>query len=189
MYAIRNKYADCNIILICYEHAFDVEFREKEYTLSKLRKEIFRDLETLTVDEYNFPDEKMQEFLFHYIEHFDPDTNSNIRITVTPSALTFGIPRYTVYSKDIYVNPTKQFGEGKFEIINLSRNLTSYERVIFYPKDRTYSEGTTADTKLMSEMRIEGQVPKIPKGEYLISIRSAIDDSSRLEEDLPFTIL
>lgn len=178
-----------NLILVCYEHIFEVEFREKEYTLSKLRKEIFQDLQTLTVDEYDFPDEKMKEFLFHYIEHHDPDTNSHVSITVTASALTGGIPRYSANIKDMYVNPTKQFAEGKFEIIDTSEKITEYDIIIFYPKDKSFSEGTQADTLLMSEIRIEGQVPNIPKGEYFISIRSAVDNSSRIEKDLPFTIL
>ena len=178
-----------NLILICYEHAFEVEFREKQYTLSKLRKEIFQDLQTLTVDEYNFPDEKMKEFLFHYIEHHDRDTNSHVGITESTSAFSPFVPRYSIHVNDVYVNPTKQFVDGKFEIINLDKKLTDYERVIFYSKDKSYSEGTVADTTLMSDIRIEGAIPNIPKGEYRISIRSAIDDSSRLEEDLMFTIL
>ena len=178
-----------NLILVCYEHAFDVEFREKNYTISKLRKEIFHDLQTLTVDEYDFPDEKMKEFLFHYIEHHDPDTNSHVSITVTPSALSAGIPRYTVHVEDVYVNPTKQFADGKFEIIDTAKKITEYERIVFYPKDKSYLDGIPADTSLMSVMRIEGQVPKLSKGDYCISIRSAIDDSSRIEKDLSFTVL
>ena len=178
-----------NLILVCYEHAFEVEFREKDYTIQKLRKEIFQDLQTLTVDKYNFPNEKMKEFLFHYIEHHDPDTNSHVSIRVTASALTFGAPRYSANVKDVYVNPTKQFTEGKFEIIDMARKITEYDRITFYPTDKSYSEGTPADTTLMSEIRIEGQVPDIPKGDYLISIRSAIDNSSRIEEDLSFTIM
>ena len=178
-----------NLILICYEHAFDVEWREKKYTLTKLRKEIFHDLQTLTKDEYDFPNEQMQQFLFHYIEHHDPDTNSHVNIRVTPSALTFGVPRYSVNVDDVYVNPTKQFVGGKFEIIDTAKKLNEYDRVVFYPKNKSYHEGVSADVALMSEVRMEGNIPEIPKGEYFISIRSAIDDSSRIEDDLSFTIM
>jgi len=39
-------------------------------------------------------------------------------------------------------------------------------------------------------MRIEGQVSDLPKGEYFVSLRSAIDETSKFEEcDLSFTVL
>ena len=114
---------------------------------------------------------------------------TQILMLVLESALTFGMPRYSVNIDDVYINPTKQFMGGKFEIIDTARKLTEYDRVVFYPKNKSYDEGLSADVALMSEIRMEGQVPDLPKGDYFISIRSAVDDSSRIENDLSFTVL
>jgi len=178
-----------NLILVCWEHAFNVEYKEKKYTLPRLRKEIFQDLQTLGVEEYNLPNEVMQDLLFQFIEHHDPDTLSHVSITETPSAFTFGRPRYTTSVDEVHIDPTKQFAGGKFEIIDLSTNLNEFDTVVFYPKNSTYSEGFQAGTETKSTMRIIGYVPDIPKGDYFVSIRSAIDESSRTKEDLEFTVL
>ncbi len=178
-----------NLILVCWEHAFDVEWKEKKYTISKLRNEIFHDLQTLTVEEYNFPNDAMKELLFHFIEHHDPDTVSHVYLREEASALTFGVPRYSAQIDDVHIDPTKQSAGGKFEIIDVSTKLNEFDKVVFYPKNSTYSEGIQSDTETKSTMRIEGQVPDIPKGEYFVSVRSAIDESSRTKEDLSFTVL
>jgi hypothetical protein len=61
---------------------------------------------------------------------------------------------------------------------------------VFYPKDSTYEKGTLADIEIKSQMSIEGAVPDLPKGEYLVSLRSAIDETSKIEDgDLSFTVL
>jgi hypothetical protein len=67
--------------------------------------------------------------------------------------------------------------------------LNEFDTVVFYPKNSTYSKGIQADTETKSTMRITGKVPNIPKGEYFVSIRSAIDESPRTKEDLVFTVL
>jgi len=178
-----------NLILVCWEHAFYVEYKEKKYTVSKLRNEIFQDLETLSVEEYNLPNGVMQELLFQFIEHHDPDTLSHVTVKGYASALTMGVPRYSVQIDDVNINPTKQYAGGKFEIVDLATKLNEFDKVVFYPKNSTYSEGIQADAETKSEMRIVGQVPDIPKGEYFVSIRSAIDESPRTKEDLVFTVL
>ena len=78
---------------------------------------------------------------------------------------------------------------GKFEIIDVATKLNEFDKVVFYPKNSTYSKGIQADTETKSTMRIEGQVPDIPKGEYFVTVRSSIDESSRTKEDLSFTVL
>lgn len=178
-----------NLILVCWEHAFYVEYKEKKYTVSKLRNEIFQDLRTLSVEEYNLPNDVMQELLFQFIEHHDPDTHSHVAVKGEASALTFGVPRYSAQIDDVHIDPTKQFAGGKFEIIDVSTKLNEFDTVVFYPKNSSYLEGIQADTETKSTMRIVGKVPDIPKGEYLVSVRSAIDDSSRTKDDLSFTVL
>ena len=39
------------------------------------------------------------------------------------------------------------------------------------------------------DMNIKCKIPNIMKGEYLISVRSVIDEISKLEEDLMCTVL
>jgi hypothetical protein len=178
-----------NLILVCWEHAFNVEYKEKKYTVSKLRDEIFRDLQSLNPEQYNLPNEVMQEILFQFIEHHDPDTLSHVEVKGYASALSLGSPRFSVQVDDVHIDPTKQFAGGKFEIIDVSKKLNAYDTVVFYPKNSKSSEGVQADSETKSSMRIVGQVPNIPAGDYLVSIRSAIDDSPRIQEDLAFTVL
>jgi len=178
-----------NLILVCWEHAFYVEYKEKKYTVSRLRNEIFKDLQTLSVEEYDLPKNVMQELLFQFIEHHDPDTLSHVTVKGYASALSFGTPRYSVQIDDVHIDPTKQFAGGTFEIIDVSTKLNEFDKVVFYPKNSTYSEGKQADTETKSTMRIKGQVPDIPKGEYFVSVRSTIDESPRTKEDLAFTVL
>ena len=69
------------------------------------------------------------------------------------------------------------------EFINLIFNRVDYV------KEGTYSEGIQADIEIKSTMRIDGRVPDIPKGGYYVSVRSALDEVSKLENDLKFTVL
>ena len=88
-----------------------------------------------------------------------------------------------------YIQPTRSHINGKFEIIMIKREIRLYDKVVFYPKNSTYENGIQADIEIHSHMRIEGKVPDLPPGEYLVSLRSAIDETNKLEEDLSFTIL
>ena len=60
---------------------------------------------------------------------------------------------------------------------------------MFYKKNSVYSQGIQADAKIKSQMRIEGTIPNLSTGEYFVSLRSAIDESSELDEGLSFTVL
>ena len=180
-----------NLILVCYKHAFDVEFKEKKYTMSKLRNEIFEDSMKWTDKKGSISNKNMEEIIFHFLQHHDPDRLSHLTIS-TPDAIGgmyHSSPIYEVTCTGVKIAPTKHLIGGKFEIIMTKGKLLESDKVVFYSKNSEYSQGVQAHIEIKSQTRIEGKVPNLPTGEYFVSLRSSIDETSRLENDLIFTVL
>ena len=183
-----------NLVLLCDIHGLDIEWKEKKYTIAKLREEIFTDLKNLPNNNFKFPDKMFEDIIFHFIDKHDPDRLSHVQInsfeygTGTTGTNSQGVFA-DVTCTGVYIKPTRHFAGNKFEIIDTRRKIQKFDKVVFYAKDATYSKGIQADVEIKSQMRIEGTVPEFPQGEYFVSLRSTIDESSKLEEDLSFTIL
>ena len=181
-----------NLILLCDHHAFDIEFKEKKHTVSKLRKEILTDLKYLQDYNFKITNEILEKLVTHFIDYHDPDRLSHIAINEIQHGGTVyggGSTHVDITCTGIYLKPTKHFTKKKFEIIDTRRKIREFDKVVFYSKNSTYDRGTQADIEIHSKMRIEGIVPDLPPGEYLVSLRSAIDETNKMEDDLPFTVL
>lgn len=182
-----------NLILLCDIHGFDIEWKEKIYPVPNLLQEIRYDKKYLKKYNFKLTNEMMEKMLFHFIDHYDPDRLAHIEVKSIKydgggiwdgGCFTSGF-----ICTGAYIKPTKQFQGKKFEIIDTRRKIREFDKVVFYPKTSTYAEGIQADIEIKSHMTIEGIVPDFPKGDYFVSLRSAIDDSSKFEKDLSFTIM
>ena len=114
-----------NLILVCYKHAFDVEWKEKKYTISKLREEIFEDVKKLNEFTFNFSESVLEEILFHFIEHHDPDRLSHMSIN-SPDGFVgvYGSrPIYEITCTGVRIVPTRHIIGGKFETISTKRKI------------------------------------------------------------------
>ena len=180
-----------NLILLCDNHGWDIEWKERKYTLSRLRDEIILDQETLLENDFELDDEMLNNVVEHFVEYHDPDRLSHIQIE------NYGEDHKNYYSvggfwwfkcSRIFIRPSRNLVGGRFEIVDTKRKFENSDKVIFYPKNDLNSKGIEADTKFKSDMSIAGITPKLPIGEYRISI---IDDlgNSKLEKKLNFKIL
>jgi len=182
-----------NLLMFCDIHAYELEYNTEQFTVSRLKSKITQDLKNLPDSNFEFSAELWENFLHHFIDYHDPDRFSNFTLNAVLDPNDKFSPGGDWWIETSYVHvlirPTKHFTGGKFEIIDYKRKFREYDKVVFYSKDSTYTNGIQADIEIKSAMRIEGLVPPIPKGEYLVSVRSSLDEKSKLEEDLEFTIL
>ena len=177
-----------NLILLSDVHGLDIEWKEKKFNISKLRDEILSDQETLKEQNFELSDKIFEDLLSHFIDYHDPDRLSHILIKKMYHIRSLATAA-DISCSGIYIKPTKHFVNGKFEIISTDIKIQEYDKVIFYPKEGTYSKGIQANIEIKSSMRIYGRVPDIPKGDYYVSVRSALYEVSNLENDLKFTVL
>ena len=177
-----------NLILLCDIHGLDIEWKERKYTISKLSDEILLDQETLSKQNFELSDKIFENTLSNFIDYHDPDRFSHMTLPFVYN-FAMGHSFTELSSTGIYIKPTKHFIKGKFEIVDTRRKIQVYDKVIFYPKNLSYLEGVQADIEIKSKMSILGEVPQLPEGKYLISLRSALDETSKLENDLEFTVL
>jgi len=181
-----------NLILFCDMHCWEVENDPEKYTGARLKSKIEEDLKKYPDSNFELTDERYDEFLYHFIIYHDPKRFSHIRTYIplfdeaADEGTTFFLDMITCDSN--YIKPTKQLVGGKFEIIDSKRKLEKSDIVIFYPATKDISKGIHVEIEFKSSMRIEGKVPEIPKGQYLIAVISS-NQISRLEHDLEFEIL
>ena len=83
-----------------------------------------------------------------------------------------------------YINSHEIIASGTKVIIHVLN-----DKIIFYPKSSTCDKEIQADIQIHNQMRIKGKVPDLSTGEYFVSLRSTINETHKLKEDLSFTIL
>ena len=179
-----------NLVIFCDWHGHKFEFNEDKFENERLKKISGSELNGLEYFEISnkLYDDVLQKFLTYH----DPDRFSHIRVDLGPlfEDAPWGHEPYfemTTCTGE-YVKPTKHLAGGKFRIIDTHRKIQDTDKVIFYPKGNDFSKGVLAEIEIHSSMRLEGNVPTLSKGQYMISIRS-LDDESRLKNDLEFTVL
>lgn len=181
-----------NLILLCDWHGFKTDFDEKEFSVSNLREAIIRDQEVLEEQNFEITEKMFEDILYNFINYHDPDRFAHINYHEPDPdgkiSIRDGNTNNWPYFEKIYIKPTKQFVNSKFEIISFKRKIQVYDRVIFYLPEK-YEEGVQADIEIKSKMSLIGKVPKLSSGKYLVSLESALDGTSKLETDLKFTIL
>lgn len=176
-----------NLIMFCDQHCWEVENDVEQFTAEGLKIKLDNDLKNCSDNNFEFTNKMYREFLHHFIDYHDPERFSYF--TIKDDAVYFGELSDNTSMRDIRIKPTKHFVDGKFEIIDTDRQIQEFDKVAFYPKNGSYSDGVQADIEIHSKMRIEGRVPNIPKGLYLVSLYSSLNGKSRLESDLDFTVL
>ena len=182
-----------NLMLFCDIHALEVEYDKDSDNLARLKARIREDLKNLPDSNFEFSDKLYEDFLHHFIDYHDPKRFSNFKMNAVldpNDKFSPGGNNWIEYSiSNTVIKPTRHFKGGKFEIIDYKRKFREYDKVVFYPKDITSENGVQADIEIKSHMRIEGYVPHIPKGDYFVSVQSALDETKKLKEDLSFTVL
>ena len=108
-----------NLILVCYGHAFDIEWKEKQYTIPKIRQEIRLDKKYLQKNNFIFSTEMFEEILTHFIEHHDPDRMSHVQFS---SALFDGDPYIPGIGNDWWEVTRRRHTLNLLEILQV-RNL------------------------------------------------------------------
>ena len=177
-----------NLILVCDIHSWDIEKDSRTYTIEKLKNKLLDDLQNLPDSNFELTDKMYQEFLFHFIEYHDPDRFSHFKIKDDAVYFGYSWQDNTTYIP-IHIKPTKHFVGGKFEIIDTCRKIQKFDEVFFYPAKTSVQKGIQADIEIKSSMNIQGVIPNLLEGKYFVAIVSAIDQSSKLEQDLEFTVI
>ena len=180
-----------NLIMFCDIHCWEVDKDPERFTGKGLKIKLENDLKKIADSNFELSDQMYDEFLHHFVIYHDPDRFSHVR-TYLPlfdeGAGDGGIIYDFLMCDDVFIKPKRNQKGGKFEIIDSRRKIQESDKVIFYPKDDNYSNGIHAEIEIKSSMRIEGIIPELPNGEYLITVRSS-EETSRLEDDFKFEII
>lgn len=180
-----------NLIMFCDVHMYEIKWKKDEYTASGLRKKLYEDMKTFPKNGYKLSDEIYELFLHHFIDYHDPDSFSQTEVLA--SGYDKGADGDWYFSHFVYSNsvikPTKHFVGGFFKLIDYKSRIRENDLVLFYPKDSTSNSGVQAKTEFKSKMRLFGTVPNLKKGEYFVSLHSSLDEKSKLDPDLSFTVL
>ena len=187
----REMIEPTNLIMFCDIHCWEVEKDPERFPGKGLKTKLKNDFANLPDGNFELTDEMYDKFLYHFMVYHDPGRFSHIR-TYLPlfDKAGEGSTIFDIISCDSnYIKPTRNLVGGKFEIIDSKRKIEESDIVIFYPMDQDFSKGIPAKVEFKSTMRVEGEVPDIPKGKYLISLRSSNGKISKLGKDLEFVIL
>lgn len=182
-----------NLIIFCYDDCYEVEKDSDRFPAKSLKIKLDNDSKNLSNSDFKLSDEMYKEFLHHFIEYYDPDRLSHIRFLEPDecgrASIGGDIGDVLVSQDDVRIRPTRHYAGGKFEIIDTGRKIQEFDEVIFYPVNSSLEKGIQVDIEIKSSMNIHGSVPNLQKGDYFVTIVSALDPTSKLENDLKFTVL
>ena len=180
-----------NLILLCDVHGLDIEWKEKKFTLERLRREILVDQDTIFEHNFELDDKMIKNVIENFVEYHDPDRLSHINynLMLDDHQNIYSLGFFWFSDSRVFIKPTRNFVGGRFEIIDTKEKFEKTDKIIFIPKNNSKLKGIEVKTEFKSKMSIAGRVPNLPKGDYTISIINESKDTSKFDQKLTFKIL